>query len=77
MNTTNPMHPVGSAVALATIEADLPQRLFRLKTEDGTSLIAGLSPHAQRLAKPFKPGQRVEVRLAPYDPGRGTILGHA
>jgi translation initiation factor IF-1 len=63
------------AVVNATILADLPQRLYRLKTEGGSQLVAGLSPQVQRLGTTFKPGDRVRVRPAASDLGRGTILG--
>lgn len=63
------------AVVNATILADLPQRLFRLETEDGTPLIAGLSPQVQRLGQTFKPGDQVRVKPASHDNSRGTILG--
>ena len=62
-------------VVNATIVADLPQRLFRLETEGGSQLVAGLSPQVQRLGITFKPGDRVRVRPATSDHGRGTILG--
>ncbi|MGH1348090.1 MAG: hypothetical protein ACRBN8_41425 [Nannocystales bacterium] len=63
------------AVVNATILADLPQRLYRLKTEGGSQLVAGLSPEVQRLGTTYKPGDRVRVRPAASDLGRGTILG--
>ena len=63
------------AVVNATILADLPQRLYRLTTEGGSQLVAGLSPQVQRLGTTFKPGDRVRVRPAASDLGRGTILG--
>ncbi len=62
-------------VVTATIVADLPQRLYRLETEEGALLVAGLSPQVQRLGTTFKPGDRVRVRPASSDTGRGTILG--
>jgi translation initiation factor IF-1 len=62
------------AVLNATVVAELPQRLFRLETENGTTLIAGESPNARRLGLAIKAGDRVRVRPAPYDAGRGTIL---
>jgi translation initiation factor IF-1 len=62
------------AVLNATVMAELPQRLFRLETENGTTLIAGESPQARRLGLALKAGDRVRVRPAPYDKGRGTII---
>jgi len=70
------MNPDAEAVN-ATIVADLPQRLYRLETEGGSQLVAGLSPQVQRLGTAFKPGDRVRVRPAASDLGRGTILGLA
>lgn len=63
-----------SAAVQATVIAELPNRLYRLQTEDGTYIIAGLSPAAMRLGAHFKPGDRVHVQRAKLDPGRGTIL---
>lgn len=62
---------------IATITAELPQRLFRLKTEDGTLITAGPSPDAARLGIPFRTGMSVTVRRARLDPARGTIVGVA
>lgn len=61
----------------ATITAELPQRLFRVQTEDGNLITAGASPDATRLGIPFRLGMRVTVRRARLDPARGTILGLA
>jgi len=61
----------------ATITAELPQRLFRVQTEDGNLITAGASSDASRLGIPFRPGMRVTVRRARLDPARGTILGLA
>ena len=74
---TLPLMNPDSEVVNATIVADLPQRLFRLETEGGSNLVAGLSPQVQRLGTTFKPGDRVRVRPAASDHGRGTILGLA
>jgi translation initiation factor IF-1 len=63
-----------SAVLNATVVAELPQRLYRLETEDGTTIIAGESPQARRLGLGIKAGDKVRVRRAQHDVGRGTIL---
>ena len=60
----------------ATVIAELPQQLFRLETEDGP-LIAGRSEEAKRLGLQIRTGQRVLVRRASLDPGRGIIVGLA
>ena len=69
MNSDSP------AAVQGTVLAVLPQRLYRIETEDGSILTAGESPENQRLGRAFKAGDRVRIRPAPYDPARGTILG--
>ena len=59
----------------ATVTAELPQRLFRLETTDGNQIIAGPSEEAKRLGFQIRTGQRVLVREASLDPGRGVIIG--
>lgn len=61
----------------ATVRAELPQRLFRLETEDGHIIIAGFSIQAKRLGLRLRLGERVRVRRARLDPGRGVIEGLA
>lgn len=61
----------------ATVEAELPQRLYRLKTDDGAIITAGPSNAAQRLGLPIAVGGRVLVRRAKLDPARGVIVGPA
>ncbi|PRP91494.1 hypothetical protein ENSA5_54680 [Enhygromyxa salina] len=60
----------------ATVVAELPQQLFRLETTEG-QLVAGPSEECKRLGVPVRTGQRVLVRKASLDPGRGVILGLA
>jgi translation initiation factor IF-1 len=61
----------------ATVIAELPQRLFRLETSQdlGPVLTASLSEDARRLGVYIRTGQRVLVRRASLDPGRGIITG--
>jgi hypothetical protein len=66
----------------ATVVAELPQQLFRLESSDGnhgqlTQLVAGPSEECKRLGIIVRTGQRVLVRRASLDPGRGVILGLA
>jgi translation initiation factor IF-1 len=58
----------------ATVTAELPQQLFRLQISDGTVILAGRSEELGRLARPIRLGNRVMVRRARLDPGRGTIV---
>ena len=60
----------------ATVVAELPQQLFRLDTLQG-QLVAGPSEECKRLGIIVRTGQRVLVRRASLDPGRGVILGLA
>jgi hypothetical protein len=62
---------------IATITAELPHRLYRLKTQDGALITAGASPDATRLGISFRIGMSVTVRRARLDPARGTILAPA
>ena len=59
----------------AIVTAELPQRLFRLQTDDGSELTAGPSEEAKRLGVPIRKGVRVWVRRARLDPTRGVIVG--
>jgi len=60
----------------ATVLAELPQQLYRLETAEG-QLVAGPSEECKRLGVFVRTGQRVLVRRASLDPGRGVILGLA
>lgn len=61
----------------ATVTAELPQRLYRLQTDDGTVLTAGPSSAASRVGLPIAVGAKVLVRRAKLDPTRGVIVGLA
>jgi hypothetical protein len=63
----------------ATVVAELPQQLFRLESSDTQhgQLVAGPSEECKRLGIIVRTGQRVLVRRASLDPGRGVILGLA
>lgn len=61
----------------ATVLAELPQQLFRLElpTPGAPVITASLSAEARRLGVEIRTGQRVLVRQASRDPGRGIITG--
>ena len=59
----------------ATVQAELPQRLYRVKTDDGTVITAGPSENAMRVGLPIAVGAKVLVRRAKLDPARGVIVG--
>lgn len=61
----------------AMVIAELPQHLFRLElpSAGGAVITASLSDEARRLGVHVRTGQRVLVRRASRDPGRGIITG--
>lgn len=63
----------------ATVVAELPQQLYRLEAGPPSQsvLTASLSAEARRLGVTVRTGQRVLVRRASLDPGRGVITGLA
>jgi translation initiation factor IF-1 len=63
----------------ATVIAELPQQLFRLEAESPSRavLTASLSAEARRVGVSVRTGQRVLVRRASLDPGRGVVTGLA
>ena len=58
-----------------TIEEALPSALFRVKLDDGRTIVAGLSTEARRTLIKVAPGDRVTVQASPLDPTRGKITG--
>jgi len=58
-----------------TIEEALPSALFRVKLDDGRTVVAGLSTEARRKLVKVAPGDRVSVVVSPLDPTRGKISG--
>jgi translation initiation factor IF-1 len=63
----------GAAVVRGRVEAVLPRGLFAVRTEAGR-VVAGLGREAAHVVR-VKPGDDVELRLAPRDPTRGRIVG--
>ena len=58
----------------AVVEEELPNALFRLTLADRTEVLAHVG---EKRAKDFLrllPGDKVEIRLSPYDDRRGRIL---
>ena len=51
----------------------LPYRNFRVKLENETLVLAHPAGAAVRNFERVRPGDRVEVELAPHDPTRGRI----
>jgi translation initiation factor IF-1 len=55
------------------IEEVLPNGMFRVRLEDGRKVRVGLSAPARHSLVRLIAGSSVEVKLSPYDPGRGHI----
>lgn len=53
----------------------MPQGLYRVKLDDGRTVIASLGATARRVTVKVIPGDRVAVDVSPYDPTRGRIKG--
>ena len=56
-----------------SIEENLPGTNFRVKLEDGRSILAYLSGKMRKYYIKIVPGDKVQVELTPYDPNRGRI----
>ena len=58
----------------AVVEEELPNALFRLTLADRTQVLAHVGDKRANDFLRLLPGDRVEVRLSPYDDRRGRIL---
>ena len=59
--------------AEGSIEENLPGTNFRVKLEDGRSILAYLSGKMRKYYIKIVPGDKVLIELTPYDPNRGRI----
>jgi translation initiation factor IF-1 len=58
-----------------TIETALPSALYRVRLDDGQTVVAGIATEARRTLVKVVPGDRVAVAVSPFDPTRGKIVG--
>jgi translation initiation factor IF-1 len=58
----------------ATVVEERPSAIFAVKTDSQQRILAHLVGTVKRNFVRLVPGDRVEVELAPDDPGRGRIL---
>jgi translation initiation factor IF-1 len=66
----------GGAEVDGTVARALPNGLFEVSISDGRAVLAHFSD-AVRLNMPrVVPGDRVRLRLSPFDAGRGRIVAH-
>ena len=61
----------------AIVEEELPNALFRLKLPDQSEVLAHVSDRREKDFLRLLPGDKVQVRLSPYDDGRGRILARS
>jgi translation initiation factor IF-1 len=57
----------------ATVVEERPAAIYRVKLDSGQPVLAHLVGTVKRNFVRLLPGDRVEVELAPHDPGRGRI----
>ena len=58
----------------ATVVEERPSAIYAVKTDSQRQVLAHLVGTVKRNFVRLVPGDRVEVELAPDDPGRGRIL---
>lgn len=55
----------------------LPNALFRVVLKDGHEVVAHVSSRTRMYMVKLLPGERVSVKLTPFDPNRGRIIHRA
>ena len=63
----------GSRLVAATVVEERPAAIYAAKLDSGQLVLAHLVGTVKRNFVRLVPGDRVEVELAPHDPGRGRI----
>ena len=63
----------GSRLVGATVVEERPAAIYAAKLDSGQLVLAHLVGTVKRNFVRLVPGDRVEVELAPHDPGRGRI----
>ena len=64
----------GRSVVGATVVEERPAAIYAVKLDSGQLVLAHLVGSVKRNFVRLVPGDRVEVELAPHDPGRGRIV---
>jgi translation initiation factor IF-1 len=64
----------GSRLVGATVVEERPAAIYLVKLDSGQPVLAHLVGAVKRNFVRLVPGDRVEVELAPHDPGRGRIV---
>ncbi|MBW2522626.1 MAG: translation initiation factor IF-1 [Deltaproteobacteria bacterium] len=52
----------------------LPNGMFRVRAEDGATIVGTLSASLRQFAVKVLPGDRVTIEVSAYDPSRGRIV---
>ncbi len=60
-------------VVRATVVEERPAAIYLVKLDSGQPVLAHLVGSVKRNFVRLVPGDRVEVELAPHDPGRGRV----
>ena len=68
------MSDQGDVVQGAVIEV-LPNLMYRVELPTGSKVLAHLGPQVRLNLPRIIPGDRVTVKLSPYDSSRGAITG--
>ena len=63
-----------SRLVAATVVEERPAAIYQVKLDSGQPVLAHLVGTVKRNFVRLLPGDRVEVELAPHDPGRGRIV---
>jgi translation initiation factor IF-1 len=64
----------GDVVRGSVIEV-LPNLMYRVQLANGAKVLAHLGPEVRMNLPRIIPGDRVTIRLSPYDSSRGAITG--
>ena len=64
-----------SHTVVGIIEETLPRGLYRVRTDEGRQITAGISTTARQFTIKLIPGDRVTLTVSPFDPTRGRITG--
>ena len=64
----------GSRLVGATVVEERPAAIYLVKLDSGQPVLAHLVGAVKRNFVRLVPGDRVQVELAPHDPGRGRII---
>ncbi len=66
--------PKGDKISFdGVVEEALPSAMFRVKCDNGLSVLATISGKMRKFFIRILPGDRVTVECSPYDPTRGRV----